>query len=480
MKILFVSLGCDKNLVDSEEMLGDLTRAGYEITDDEEAAEAAVINTCCFINDAKKESIESILELAQRRTDGQLRALIVAGCLAQRYSAEILKEIPEVDAVIGTTAQETLLETLQAVLRDRSGTETAAEPAGNRDAADASRGSEAQAEPAGAGRVPGGSYEKVRLEDLRKKPRADAKRVLTTANGYGYLRIAEGCDKNCTYCVIPSIRGPYRSVPMEQVLQTARDLAAQGVRELILVAQETTLYGRDLYGEKKLPDLLRALAEIDDIEWIRLLYCYPEEITPALIEVLRDEPKVLPYIDMPVQHAADQVLKRMGRRTNRKELEQTVSLLRKEIPDICIRTTLITGFPGELEKDHRALLSFVRKMKFDRLGVFTYSREEGTPAAGMPVQIPAPVKKKRQKELMLLQQEIAFKKARRMKGKTVRAIIEGRIVGEDVYTARTYMDAPGVDGTLFIETRRELMSGDFIDVKITGSDQYDLIGIPVN
>ena len=449
MKILFVSLGCDKNLVDSEEMLGDLTQAGYEITDDEEAAEAAVINTCCFINDAKKESIESILELARRRTDGQFRALIVTGCLAQRYSQDILREIPEVDAVIGTTAQDTLLQTLEEVLgRDEAGS---------------------------------GRQEKdralVRLDDLRRLPRTDAKRVLTTANGYGYLRIAEGCNKHCTYCVIPSIRGSYRSIPMENVLETAEQLAGQGVRELILVAQETTLYGTDLYGRKMLPELLHKLAQIEQIRWIRLLYCYPEEITPELVQTMKEEPKVLHYIDMPIQHASDSILKRMGRRTDRKELEEIVSLLRKEIPDICIRTTLITRFPGEVEKDHKTLLSFVRRMKFERLGVFAYSREEGTPAAKMPAQIPAPVKKKRRKELMLLQQEIAFKKARRMKGRTVEAIVEGRIVGEDVYTARTYMDAPGVDGTLFIETRRELMSGDFVRVKITGSDEYDLIGV---
>ena len=450
MKILFVSLGCDKNLVDSEEMLGDLTQAGYEITDDEEEAEAAVINTCCFINDAKKESIESILELARRRTDGQLRALIVTGCLAQRYSEDILREIPEVDAVIGTTAQDTLLQTLEEVL-GREGT-----------------GGTGQAEKEGA---------LVRLKDLRRLPRTDAKRVLTTANGYGYLRIAEGCNKHCTYCVIPSIRGSYRSIPMESVLGTAEQLAAQGVRELILVAQETTLYGTDLYGRKMLPELLRKLAQIEQIRWIRLLYCYPEEITPELVQTMKEEPKVLHYIDLPIQHASDSILKRMGRRTDRKELEEIVSLLRKEIPDICIRTTLITGFPGEVEKDHKTLLSFVRRMKFERLGVFAYSREEGTPAAKMPAQIPAPVKKKRRKELMLLQQEIAFRKARRMKGRTVEAIVEGRIVGEDVYTARTYMDAPGVDGTLFIETRRELMSGDFVNVKITGSDEYDLIGV---
>lgn len=464
MKILFVSLGCDKNLVDSEEMLGDLTKSGYEITDDEEAAEAAIVNTCCFINDAKKESIDSILELAPRRTGGQLKALVVTGCLAQRYSEEIRKEIPEVDAIIGTTAQETLLETLEKVLHKNEQAERQAEgePGTGPETADAQEGDAAL----------------VRLNDLKRMPRADVKRVLTTANGSGYLRIAEGCSKYCTYCVIPSIRGPYRSVPMEQVLKTAEDLAAQGVREIILVAQETTLYGTDLYGEKKLPDLLRELAKIDGIHWIRLLYCYPEEITPELIRTMRDEPKVLHYIDMPIQHASDDVLRRMGRRTNRKDLENIVGQLRQEIPDICIRTTLISGFPGELEKDHKTLRSFVRRMKFDRLGVFAYSREEGTPAAKMPVQIPAPVKKKRRKDLMLLQQEIAFRKARRMKGRVVEAIIEGRIVGEDVYTARTYMDAPGVDGILFVETGRELMSGEFINVRITGSDQYDLIGVP--
>ena len=452
MKVLFVSLGCDKNLVDTEEMLGDLVDAGYEITDNEESAEAAIVNTCCFINDAKKESIETILELGERRTAGQLRALIVTGCLAQRYSEQIRQEIPEVDAVIGTTAQETLLETLRSITSEQSASE------------------EESADPEEShGLI-------VRLNDLRRMPRTDAKRVLTTTNGFGYLRIAEGCSKHCTYCVIPSIRGSYRSIPMEKVLKTGRELADQGVRELILVAQETTLYGTDLYGKKKLPELLRGLSQIEGIRWIRLLYCYPEEITPELIEVMRDEPKVLHYIDMPIQHASDDILRRMGRRTNKKELEEKIACLRREIPDICIRTTLICGFPGEVEKDHRQLMSFVKKMKFDRLGVFAYSREEGTPAAKMSPQVPAPVKKKRQKELMLLQQEIAFKKARRMKGKVLDAIIEGRIVGEDVYTARTYMDAPGVDGMLFVETERELLSGDIITVKITGSDQYDLIG----
>ena len=464
MKILFVSLGCDKNLVDSEEMLGDLTLAGYEITDDEELAETAVVNTCCFINDAKKESIDSILELAQRRTSGQLKALIVTGCLAQRYSEDIRREIPEVDAVIGTTAQESLIEALDTVLK-RGEHRTGADDSAAEEERDPGEDKEAGAAI-------------VRLDDLKKKPRTNAKRILTTADGYGYLRIAEGCSKHCTYCVIPSIRGPYRSVPLEDVVRTAEDLAGRGVRELILVAQETTIYGLDLYGKKMLPDLLGRLAGIEGIRWIRLLYCYPEEITPELVEVMRDEPKILHYIDMPIQHASDDILKRMGRRTNRKELEDIIGLLRREIPDICIRTTLITGFPGETDKDHRTLMSFVRRMKFDRLGVFAYSRAEGTPAARMPRQVPAPVKSKRRRELMLLQQQIAFKKARGMKGKTVEVIVEGRIVGEDVYTSRTYMDAPGVDGTLFVETKRDLMTGDFIKVRITGSDQYDLIGEP--
>ena len=468
MRILFVSLGCDKNLVDSEEMLGDLTQSGYEITDDEELAEAAVVNTCCFINDAKKESIESILDLAQRRTSGQLKALIVTGCLAQRYSGDILREIPEVDAVIGTTAQETLIEVLDSVLKRTGKTGSGVDSADG--SGDGEEGGEKEAEETAAGLV--------RLHDLKKMPRTNARRVLTTADGYGYLRIAEGCSKHCTYCVIPSIRGPYRSVPMDDVVRTAEELASRGVKELILVAQETTIYGTDLYGKKMLPDLLRRLARIEDIRWIRLLYCYPEEITPELVETMRDEPKVLHYIDMPIQHASDPILKKMGRRTSRKELEEIIGLLRREIPDICIRTTLITGFPTETEKDHKTLMSFVRRMRFDRLGVFAYSREEGTPASKLSPQVPSPVKTKRRRELMLLQQEIAFRKARRMKGKTVEAIVEGRIVGEDVYTARTYMDTPGVDGTLFVETGRDLMTGDFIRVKVTGSDQYDLIGVP--
>ena len=443
MKILFVSLGCDKNLVDSEEMLGTLRERGYQFTDDENEADAAIVNTCCFIMDAQKESIEQILALAERRTEGTLKALIVTGCMAQRYKDEVLKEIPEVDAVIGTTSEGRIADILDEILQKGG-------PAGS------------------------GGYLFVDSED--KRTGTTAERVVTTGGYYSYLKIAEGCDKCCTYCVIPSIRGHYRSVPMEQLLEQARLLASKGIRELILVAQETTLYGTDLYGHKALPELLRKLADIPGIEWIRLMYCYPEEITKEIAEAMRDIPQVLHYIDMPIQHASDEILRRMGRHTNRQELTEKIAMLRKMMPDICLRTTLITGFPGEKEEDHRALLHFVREMRFDRLGVFTYSKEDGTPAAKMSPQIPARVKKKRQKELMLLQQEIAFEAAQEMEGRVVDALVEGQLVGEHVYLARTYKDAPGIDGALFIETQRELMTGDLVKVKITGSREYDLIG----
>lgn len=443
MKILFVSLGCDKNLVDSEEMLGALRERGYQFTDDETEADAAIVNTCCFIMDAQKESIEQILALAERRTEGTLKALIVTGCMAQRYKDEVLGEIPEVDAVIGTTSEGRIADILDEILQKGG-------PAGS------------------------GGYLLVDSED--KRTGTTAERVVTTGGYYSYLKIAEGCDKCCTYCVIPSIRGRYRSVPMEQLLEQARLLVSKGIRELILVAQETTLYGTDLYGHKALPELLRKLADIPGIEWIRLMYCYPEEITKEIAEAMRDIPQVLHYIDMPIQHASDEILRRMGRHTNRQELTEKIAMLREMMPDICLRTTLITGFPGEKEEDHRALLDFVREMRFDRLGVFTYSKEDGTPAAKMSPQIPARVKKKRQKELMLLQQEIAFEAAQEMEGCVLDALVEGQLVGEHVYLARTYKDAPGIDGALFIETQRELMTGDLVKIKVTGSREYDLIG----
>ncbi len=437
MKILFISLGCDKNLVDTEMMLGMLTGKGYSITNDEDEADVVVINTCCFINDAKEESINTILEMAELKKSGNIKALLVAGCLAQRYKEEIQTEIPEVDAIVGTTAIDSIVEALEAVLEGRK---------------------------------------QNHIEDINREPVYDKKRMVTTGGHYAYLKIAEGCDKHCSYCIIPKVRGNYRSIPMESLVEEAKQLVEFGAKELILVAQETTLYGKDLYGEKSLPKLLHKLCEIDGLYWIRILYCYPEEITDELIETIRTEEKICNYLDIPIQHASDRILKRMGRRTNQQELRDMVAKLREAIPDICLRTTLITGFPGETQEDHEELLAFVDEMEFDRLGVFTYSPEEDTPAATFAEQVEEEVKTDRQAELMELQQEIAFERAEDMIGRTVLAMIEGKVPDEHAYVARTYKDAPNVDGFVFIQTSEELMTGDFVRAKITGSYEYDLIG----
>ena len=437
MNILFISLGCDKNLVDSEVMLGLLDAKGYQMVDDETLADVIVVNTCCFIHDAKEESIQTILEMAQYKTKGRLKALIVTGCLAQRYQKEILEEIPEVDAVLGTTSYDKIVETVEEAL------------AGN------------------------GHLE---LADVDALPLVDVKRLVTTGGHYAYLKIAEGCDKHCTYCIIPKIRGNYRSVPMERLLKEAEELAEQGVKELILVAQETTLYGKDLYGEKSLSKLLRELCKINGIRWIRILYCYPEEIDDALIQVMKEEKKICHYLDLPIQHANDTILKRMGRRTSKQQLKKIVRKLRQEIPDIALRTTLITGFPGETQEQHEELMEFVDEMEFDRLGVFTYSPEEDTPAAEMSDQISEEVKEERQAELMELQQDIVFDQAEDMIGQEVLVMIEGKVADENAYVGRTYKDAPNVDGLIFINTDEELMSGDFAKVKVTGALEYDLIG----
>lgn len=437
MNILFISLGCDKNLVDSEQMLGLLTQKGFTLTDDETQADVIVINTCCFIHDAKEESIQNILEMAEYRKSGSCKALIVTGCLAQCYKQEIIDEIEEVDAVIGTTAHDEIFDVIEKTL------------AGQKE---------------------------LDIQDVDRLVEIDAKRVVTTGGHYAHLKIAEGCDKHCTYCIIPKIRGNYRSVPMERLLKEAQDLADQGVKELILVAQETTIYGTDLYGKKSLHILLKKLCEVKGIRWIRVLYCYPEEIYDELIETIRDEKKICHYLDLPIQHASDRILKRMGRRTTRAQLEEIIGKLRKEIPDIALRTTLITGFPGETQEDHEELMTFVDEMEFDRLGVFTYSQEEDTPAAAMEDQIDEEVKKDRQEELMELQQEVSLDKNEEKIGRTMLAMVEGYLSDENVYVARTYADAPGIDGYLFIDTAETLMSGDFAKVKITGALEYDLTG----
>ena len=443
IKLFCVSLGCDKNLVDTEKMLGVAGGLGVSFTDDETEADAILINTCCFIGDAKEESVNTILEMARYKEEGKCRALIVAGCLAQRYKQEIIDEIPEVDAILGTTSYEEIGNVLTRLFGEEK---------------------EKKEEHISC------------FHDLKELPETAKKRVMTTGGHYAFLKIAEGCDKRCSYCIIPYLRGPYRSVPMEQLLAEARELADNGVRELILVAQETTLYGKDLYGEKTLPKLLHELAQIPGIYWIRIQYCYPEEITDELIQVIKEEPKICHYLDLPIQHASDGILKRMGRRTSRAQLIETIEKLRREIPDIALRTTFICGFPGETEEDHEELMEFVDEMEFERVGVFTYSAEEDTPAYSYPDQIPEEVKEERRADVMELQQEIAFEHCENMVGKVLDVMIEGKVADEPAYVGRTYMDAPNVDGLIFVNADEMLMSGDFVRVKVTGANEYDLIG----
>ena len=437
MKILFISLGCDKNLADSEEMLGLLTANGHEIVDSEEEADAIVINTCCFIHDAKEESVNTILEMAEYKKSGTCKALIVTGCMAQRYKEEITQEIPEVDAVLGTTSYGDIVKALNEVQ---------------------------------AGNV----FQEFR--DINELPEDCGHRVITTGGHFGYLKIAEGCDKHCTYCIIPSLRGKFRSVPEERLLKQAEYMASQGVRELILVAQETTVYGTDIYGRKTLHLLLKKLCQIKGIRWIRVLYCYPEEIYDELIQVMKEEPKICHYLDLPIQHASDKILRRMGRRTSKQQIIDIITKLRHEIPDIVLRTSLITGFPGETEEDHQELMEFVDEIEFDRLGVFTYSPEEGTPAETMEGHVPEEVKEARRDEIMELQQEISFDKGNDRIGQEVLVMIEGKVSGESAYIGRTYGDAPKVDGYIFVQTGELLVTGDFAKVTVTGALEYDLIG----
>ena len=437
MKIFCVSLGCDKNLVDTEMMLGLLNKDGYTFTDDEHEADVVVVNTCCFIGDAKEESVNTILEMAELKKEGRCKALIVTGCMAQRYKQEILDEIPEVDGILGTSTYDEISNVLKKVL--------------------------------------GGSRESC-FHDLNALPNVEVPRVVTTGGYYAFLKIAEGCDKRCTYCIIPDLRGSYRSVPMERLIEEAKQLASQGVKELILVAQETTLYGIDLYKKKSLPKLLHELCKIPGIQWIRIQYCYPEEITQELIETIREEEKICNYLDIPIQHASDRILKRMGRRTNQKQLREMIASLRSQIPDIALRTTLISGFPGETEEEQEEVMRFVDEMEFERLGVFAYSQEEDTPAAEFPDQVPQELKEERRDEIMELQQEISYEKSQSMIGKVLEVMIEGKVADENAYVGRTYMDAPGVDGLIFINTDLDLMSGDFVRAKVTGALEYDLIG----
>mgnify|MGYP005951625583 FL=1 len=436
MKVLLISLGCDKNLVDSEVMLGLLNKAGHELTNDETEAEAVVINTCAFISDAKEESINTIIEMGRLKKTGRLKKLIVAGCLSQRYKDEIMKELPEIDVIIGATNYDKIVEAI-------------------------------------------GTDEDAIVDDINYTPKPVSERIVTTNASMAYFKIAEGCNKLCTYCIIPHIRGRYRSIPMDRLLTSAEKLAADGIKELVLVAQETTLYGVDLYGSKKLPELLTKLSDIEGIEWIRLLYCYPEEITDELISVMAENQKICHYIDIPIQHSENEILRRMGRKTSREDIVSLVSKLRTAMPDIAIRTTLISGFPGETQELHDGLVDFVDECEFDRLGVFTYSPEEGTPAAGYEDQVDGELAAKWRDEIMELQQEISYEKNQELIGSIQRVLIEGYLVEDDVYVGRTYRDAPGVDGIVFVSAPYELMSGSFVDVKMTEANEYDLTGVIV-
>lgn len=436
MKVLLISLGCDKNLVDSEVMLGLLNKAGHELTNDETEAEAVVINTCAFISDAKEESINTIIEMGRLKKTGRLKKLIVAGCLSQRYKDEIMKELPEIDVIIGATNYDKIVEAIE-------------------------------------------TDEDAIVDDINYTPKPVSERIVTTNASMAYFKIAEGCNKLCTYCIIPHIRGRYRSIPMDRLLASAEKLAADGIKELVLVAQETTLYGVDLYGGKKLPELLTKLSDIEGIEWIRLLYCYPEEITDELISVMAENPKICHYIDIPIQHSENEILRRMGRKTSREDIVSLVSKLRTAMPDIAIRTTLISGFPGETQELHDGLVDFVDECEFDRLGVFTYSPEEETPAAGYEDQVDGELAAKWRDEIMELQQEISYEKNQELIGSIQRVLIEGYLVEDDVYVGRTYRDAPGVDGIVFVSAPYELMSGSFVDVKITEANEYDLTGVIV-
>lgn len=437
MQIYFVSLGCDKNLVDSEKMLAILDRAGYELTECPEEAEIIVVNTCAFIHDAKQESIETLLELAELKKTGRCQVLIAAGCLAERYKDEILDEMPEIDGIIGTTAYDSVLEVIEQTLQGKHS---------------------------------------IKTKELSYLPSHLTDRISSGVSHVGYLKISEGCNKNCSYCIIPSMRGRYRSVPMEELVEETVKLTAHGVKELILVAQETTLYGIDLYGEKKLPELIQRLSQIEALEWIRILYCYPEEITEELADAIRDNPKVCRYLDLPIQHCNDEILKKMGRLTNKKQLQEKIQMLRDKMPDITLRTTLISGFPGETQAQHEECLAFVKEMKFDRLGVFPYSPEEGTRASAFDHPVEEEIKRMRADAIMEVEQQVIFEKNDSMAGTRLTAIVDGYLPEEEVYVARTYRDAPDIDGCIFFRAPYEIISGSLVALMVTDAKGYDLIG----
>lgn len=441
MKLFLMTLGCDKNRVDAEEMLTDLSKNDFEFTDDESEAEVIVVNTCCFIDSAKEESIEAILTMAEQKQEGVCKHLVVTGCMAQRYKDEITKEISEVDAVIGTTSFDGISEII------RSLGQTEEKPC-------------------------------VIKPNAREFQRP-IDRILTTPVHYAYLKIAEGCSKGCSYCVIPSIRGGYRSFEMSELLSQAVSMVRKGVKELILIAQETTMYGLDLYKKKSLHILLQELCKIEGLDRIRVLYCYPEEIYDELIETMKNEPKICHYIDMPIQHCNNAILKKMGRRIDKEGIINVVRKLRERIPDIVIRTALITGFPTETEEQHKELVEFLREMKLDHVGVFGYSREEGTSAGRMKGQISEEIKERRLEELMMTQHEVLNEINQKWIGRELNCLVDGYLSDEDVYVARSYADTPDVDSLIFVHSASEFESGSRVKVRIESFSNYDFEGVEV-
>jgi len=435
--IYFESLGCDKNLVDSEVMLGMLSKAGYGMTMDPNEAEAIIINTCSFIHDAKEESINTILEFAELKHTGKLKALVVVGCLTQLYQKEVMNEIEEVDAILGAANYDRILEALEEALVGRK-------------------------------------Y--MAFDTIDHEPEVFIERTTETTKHYAYLKIAEGCDNHCTYCIIPKLRGKFRSRKLKSLIEEVKYLVSMGKTEIILVAQDVGKYGLDIYGERRLNQLLGEISEVEGVKWIRLLYVYPEDVTDELIEAIATNEKVLHYIDMPLQHIDDWILKKMARKSRKEAIVQKINKLRIRIPDMCIRTTFIVGFPGETDDMFNNLFDFVKEIKLDRVGVFTYSREENTPAYDMDNQVDEATSIVRQEKIMFEQMGISEEKNQEMIGKELEVIIDGYVPSEEVYLARSYKDTPDVDGYVFITSETELLSGDYIRVVITGANEYDLIG----
>jgi len=437
--VYLVSLGCDKNRVDGEVMIGNLRTAGFSVENDPASAKVIIVNTCGFISDAVQESIDLVLELAEYKQTGSCRGLVIVGCMSERYRGEIQESIPEADAILGVKEYDTIAQVV--------------------------------------GRLIGSPEEISMAIDSnpylsRIKARSD-----DAIPHVAYVKIAEGCDNHCTYCTIPAIRGAYASRPIEHILDECQQLVDAGVKELVLVAQDTALYGVDIYGEKKLPELLHKIAQISDDIWIRLMYAYPEHITTELIQVMADVPQICKYIDMPIQHSEDSILKRMGRSSTKKDLVSLIGTLREKIPGIAIRTTIMVGFPGETAEDYENLYRFVKEMEFDRLGVFPYSREEGTPAATMPQQVKADVKFARHTRIMNLQQKIHFEKQAALVGKTLTVVIDAQ-QEEGLYLARCGQDAFEVDAVVYVESEETLHPGQFYQVCVTDAREYDLIAKP--